>query len=154
MAARLLVRASRAAAPPLAELVRLVHGLHLTLAVTVEAAQQQPTPALRQYAETWQVDVLRPDQVHGFAPGRPCGLGGRRVLAYLELSITAVVPTNPDQPGPADPGAAVSAVGDPARRRPDGGGPSARASSSRAAGRGAAHPTGCHVHLRQPEREG
>ncbi|WP_326561623.1 hypothetical protein [Micromonospora sp. NBC_01796] len=154
-AARLLVRTSLPAAPPLPELIRLVHGLHLALAVTVEMNQPQPDTSLREYAEAWQVDVLRPDQVEHFTPQRPFHPSVESAVAtcwaYLGMSICAAVPTDPRRaiPEPQSPALAAGTGDDPEE--------SIRQLGRRHPGQPVAAlltPTGCHIHLWLPDGSG
>jgi hypothetical protein len=103
--ARLLVHTTAPDAPPLAELIRLAHGLRLALAVTAEFHQHHTGDPLRVNTETWQIDLLRPDLANSsYAPQRPhhssLATAIAHCYAYLELSLTATVPTDPRQPIP------------------------------------------------------
>ncbi|RKR89563.1 hypothetical protein BDK92_3918 [Micromonospora pisi] len=145
-AARLLVRSPLPDAPTLAELIRLVHGLGLALAVTVEVDQRRDGFSLRTRGEGWQVDVLRVDQADRFAPQRPyhpsLASAVAACYAYLELAIASTVPTDPRQPIPVPQSSATSIAPDD----PEG---MIRQLGRRHPGQPVTAiltPTGCHVH--------
>ncbi|MGW1057496.1 hypothetical protein [Micromonospora rubida] len=115
-AARLLVAAVRPDAPPLAELLRLAHGLDLALVVGVLDLRGHPADPLRAHGLLWSVDLrslaapVCPDDL----PCRPSlEAAVADCLDGLDAALPETVPTDPEvavplpqsapRPVPADP---------------------------------------------------
>ncbi|MGC4805266.1 hypothetical protein [Micromonospora sp. DT233] len=115
-AGRLLVTAVRPAAPSLAELLRLAHGLDLALVVSVLDLRAHPAGPLRAPGLLWAVDLRAPA-----APVRPDDLPDRPSLAAavahclegLDAVLPETVPADPAAPIPVPSSARRELPGDP-----------------------------------------
>ncbi|MEV5818859.1 hypothetical protein ACFYMB_06755 [Micromonospora haikouensis] len=102
-AARLLITAVRPDAPPLAELLRLAHGLDLALLVNVLDLRRHPAAPMRAHGVLWSVDLRAPA-----APVRPDDLPDRPSLAAavahclecLDVTLPETAPADPRTPVP------------------------------------------------------
>ncbi|GAB3799364.1 hypothetical protein GCM10027605_12760 [Micromonospora zhanjiangensis] len=74
--ARLLVLACAPDVPPLTELIRLAHGLHLAIVITVEDHRQHDGDPLRVHGHRWEVDVVPPDALPTGPDGPAAGCDG------------------------------------------------------------------------------
>ncbi|MEE6259285.1 hypothetical protein V1633_12385 [Plantactinospora sonchi] len=100
-AGRVIVAAVPRDAPPLADLVRLVHGLGLAVQVTVADYQHNAGDPRLVHGVHWQVEVVDPDSPLGPAspPLRqslPEAVG--YCLRFLGPALLATVPVDPDHP--------------------------------------------------------
>ncbi|MEQ4306249.1 hypothetical protein ABNF97_33530 [Plantactinospora sp. B6F1] len=114
--ARLFLLARRPDVPPLADLVRLVLGLHLTITITLTDHIHNAGDPRYTQGESWDVTINRPDRPP--APANPPTHASPEAattfcLDYLELAIANNIPTNPDQPIPVPQNPTPIAVDDP-----------------------------------------
>lgn len=123
---RLLLAARPAPAPPLTELVRIAHGLHLAVAITVQDHGPDAAYPLRVHGTSWAVEVISADPDAPFTSlptQRSLAAAVATCVEYLELAIVRAVPGDPYQPVPvpqtpapgpapvADPGPLVARLG-------------------------------------------
>ncbi|WP_422770956.1 hypothetical protein ACN28C_30615 [Plantactinospora sp. WMMC1484] len=100
---RLFVLARRPDVPPLADLVRLVLGLRLTVTITLVDHVRNAGDLRLIQGESWDVTISVPGRLP--APADPPTRSTPEAataycLEYLELAIAGNVPDNPDQPIP------------------------------------------------------
>ncbi|MEQ4303889.1 hypothetical protein ABNF97_21330 [Plantactinospora sp. B6F1] len=100
---RLLVLARRPDAPPLADLVRLVLGLHLTVTITLTDHVRNTGDLRLIQGESWDVTITRlgDPPTPANPPTYPTPEAATaHCLEYLDLATTGNIPTNPHQPIP------------------------------------------------------
>ena len=143
--ARLLLAAVAPEVPGLADLVRLVLGLHLAVTVTLTDHRRNHGDPLRVHGESWDITITGPGQPAAPAdpPTRSTPEAAiRHCLDYLELALAGTVPTDPDQPVPVPQTPTPVRVADPV--------PLLRRLARHHAGRPVAvhfARTGCELHL-------
>ncbi len=112
-----MVLAAVPTAPSLVELIRLAHGLHLGIAISVENHRLNTGDPLRIHGERWQVDLITPDRTPDNS-NKPHTQTLEVALAtcheYLESAVGEAVPTDPTQPIAVPQTPLPAAVPDPA----------------------------------------
>jgi hypothetical protein len=124
--ARLLINTAAPDAPALTDLIRLAHGLHLAVAITIENHRLYDDDPLRIHGERWQVDLVPPDQAPDPTPGHASPEFVRGGRALFRVPRNCPGRDRPHRPAPADsqptdpgPGAGRRpSIADPATRPP------------------------------------